>query len=650
MKTLVLKRIQLQNWKSLNVDVELKKDQTKISAMNGKGKTSLQLAWNWLLSSYTNASSPKNHELFDNRFELTHETPIARVKAWVEINGIEYTIEKTAQAKFSRKRGTNEWVKDSSDTYKVYIDEIETSASDYNSWLEYNICSTDYLVYCLDGLFFTTLAECDRRKARKVLETIVGEIKESDFVDDYACLQNDFAKGYTIEQIEERVKNQLKPLKKRQEELPLLIKLEENHLFTINKDVNYDEIEKQMNEIRSEIEVIDKRIIGDSDAIQPIINKRLAIFEDINKKNIELNNARLTHENEYRKELNNIESEVKCVKDNITSANKICSENRIQIERLKSQLSELAKKRNTLIELKKEIMERTFNESRCAYCGQDLPIEMLEDAKTKFNKQKQDDLELCVSRGKLTRSTMDEHEACIKRLEDEIKDIENNQLPKFNEQLTSLETDKQILVNTYIKFENTKEYAELRNEIDELTASLPIVPDSNAAMWVEEKKRLIGKLEELGKILGGKRISIEVEESINNMRAEIKTIGCEIASLEGMLDKCKAYNEERANIISHRINDRLIDCKVQMWERQKNGDVVPSCIVTNNDGVKYATLNNSARIKTCISLQKLFCNHFGIEIPTFIDECSIFDSHNLPKLDNQTVYLFASDSPYLTIE
>jgi hypothetical protein len=134
-------------------------------------------------------------------------------------------------------------------------------------------------------------------------------------------------------------------------------------------------------------------------------------------------------------------------------------------------------------------MERTFNESRCAYCGQELPIEMLEDAKTKFNKQKQDDLELCVSRGKLTRSTMDGYDACIKRLEDEIKDIENNRLPKFNEQLTSLETDKQILVNTYIKFENTKEYAELRNEIDELTASLPIVPDSNAAMWVEEKKR-----------------------------------------------------------------------------------------------------------------------------------------------------------------
>ena len=86
-----------------------------------------------------------------------------------------------------------------------------------------------------------------------------------------------------------------------------------------------------------------------------------------------------------------------------------------------------------------------------------------------------------------------------------------------------------------------------------------------------------------------------------------------------------------------------------MWQTQKNGEKVPACIITSTDGVKYATLNNSNRIKTCISLQQLFCEHFGIEMPIFIDESSIFDSKNLPIVKNQTIYLYASDDNYLVV-
>ena len=78
-KKIILKRLVLSNWKSLNLDVKFNDKSTSVSGRNGIGKSSLQSAWNWLLSSYTSAVVPKNHELFDNRVELTHETPIASV-------------------------------------------------------------------------------------------------------------------------------------------------------------------------------------------------------------------------------------------------------------------------------------------------------------------------------------------------------------------------------------------------------------------------------------------------------------------------------------------------------------------------------------------------------------------------------------------
>ena len=98
MKTIVIKRLILQNWKSLNHDVVFNADTTTVCARNGVGKSSLQKAWNWLLSGYTSAITPKNHELFDNRCELTHETPIASVKAYVSIDGV--ALPKTTGALF----------------------------------------------------------------------------------------------------------------------------------------------------------------------------------------------------------------------------------------------------------------------------------------------------------------------------------------------------------------------------------------------------------------------------------------------------------------------------------------------------------------------------------------------------------------------
>ena len=115
MKRIELTKIQLSNFKSLNLEVGFNKGATHISGQNGIGKTSIASAFYWLLSSYTSPSVPKNHALFDDRVELTHETPLARVKAWIKVGELEYTIEKTAEAKFTRPKGASEWVKASSD-------------------------------------------------------------------------------------------------------------------------------------------------------------------------------------------------------------------------------------------------------------------------------------------------------------------------------------------------------------------------------------------------------------------------------------------------------------------------------------------------------------------------------------------------------
>lgn len=653
MKEIILKRIKLSNWKSLNLDVTFNNKSTKISAKNGVGKSSLIAGWNWLLSGYTNAVAPKNHELFDNRCELTHETPIASVKAWISIDGIEYTIEKTAQAKFTRKRGSNEWVKDSSDSYKVLIDEIETSATDFNAWIEHNICPTDMLVYCLEGSFFSVLAEDDKKKARKVLENIVGEINEDDFGGNYDCLKNDFVKGYTIEQIEERTKAQIKPLRDRLVKIPALIE-DKERLLAEYLQTDYSAIEKQVEETRNDIQNIDDQILGNGESIKPILGQRDAIFDLINSKTLKLNERKNVYLNAYNAVRNEIKGKISDVSKRNTeikthNEQKQCEYDyhKRSLEQLNRELKNSESFINDLRKQKDEIKARIFKTESCAYCGQELPMETQEELRAKFNERKQKDLDFVVSQGKNLSQKIEDIKRRISDLQViidkgvQLEELESSEI--LEQQLKAYEA-------SYQPFEETKEYAELKKEIDDLNASVPTIPQNNNEELTNAKKTLLNRLESLNRDLGGKYKAEQIKEEIDTLKSELRKVGNEIAELEGVLFKCKEYSEERADIISRRVNDKLTDCKIVMFEVQKNGDFAPSCTITDNNGVKYSTLNNSNRIKTCISLQRLFCKHFDVSLPTFIDECSIFDSSNIPQLSNQTIYLYASDSPVLVIE
>jgi hypothetical protein len=652
-KEIKLTRLVLSNWKSLNLDVTFNNGKTIVKGRNGVGKSSLASAWNWLLTGYCNAFTPKNHELFDNRIELSHETPIASVKAWISVNDVEYTIEKTAQAKFTRKRGTSEYIKESSDTYKILIDEIEISATDFLGWLEHNICPVDMLVYCLDGGFFSTLADDDKKKSRKVLETIVGEITQDDYKGDYSCLANDFAKGYTIEQIEEKTKNQIKPIKDRQTKIPALIEDKEKMLAEYSL-LDYDDIERQIAEKKNAIEDIDNAILGKSESIKPILDKRDAMFEIINSNTISLNDRK----NDYIDTYNAVINEIKRKIDDIESSNaSIVARNKekeLKYQRQTQELVDLKKEHQSLCDYREVLRKRkddikatVFNGDTCVVCGQELPYEMLENAKAKFNKRKNEDLDYIIAQGKQTTEKIS---TLLKQIEALQTIVDSGVSLEVWQSTALLQAELDEYESKYIPFEETEEYAKLVKEIDVLKASLPEIPKIDTQSLTNTKKTLIDALGTLCQLYGRKSKADELKSEIDALKYELRHTGNELAKLEMILDKCKEYAEERANIISDRINDKLVNSRIQMWQKQKNGELSPSCTITDKQGVKYSTLNNSNRIKTCIELQQMFCKHYDVALPIFIDEYSVFDSFNVPAIDTQHICLIASDSPTLVIE
>ena len=651
MKEFKIKKLVLKDFKGQNRTFEPNEHKTFVKGANGVGKTTLYKAFCWLFTSYTDALNAKNHELFDSRFELTHETPVARVSAVIELDGEEYTIERVAKAKFSRKRGSSEWTKDSSDSYSLYIDNIETSASDFASWVERNIGDVYLLPYMIIGERFANLVIDDKKAARKILEQITGEITIDMMRGDYTMIKKDLQK-YPIEQLLERYKAQLKPLNQRNNVIDALIETKEIELHSFN-DIDFDALEVRIGEKTKEIAKVDECIADASKALEPLICEREKLIKEIHATTVELGDKRIEWESKISSELSEIKRRIDYVDANnkeIVKKNKIARDEYdllcATLDCKKKQLQTLNCRRDELLKRRDEVKARIFNMEVCAYCGHILSEYDQEKERKLFNERKEKDLQVIVNEGKVVKEQIELLNKEISNLAEKVTEW-CHEIPLENKD--ELMTEYNSLLEQKTPFEESDVYKTLDLEINYLKSKLSEIKVDKNEFQIE-KSRLMSELQELNREYGKKAVKDGFERDIELLKLEKRNLGSEIVRIEGCIANIKEYEEERAKIISDKINEKLDDCRIVMYSRQKDGTLKPDCVIESMDGVKYATLNNSARIKICLSLQRLFCKHFNVNLPIFVDESSVFDSEHLPMFDAQTIYLFASDDKVLIVE
>lgn len=641
-KRIVLRSIKLQNWSSINSFVTFSENRTRIMGANKIGKTSIICAWRWLLTSRVDAVHPANYKLFDKRKPLTPQTPEAVVEAVVDINGIEYTLTRKAKAAFVKGE------KATSDKYTTLIDNIEYTATQFNEWIEANIAPVAMLPFCIDGIFFATLCEEDKKKGRKVLEGIVGEITKGDFKGDYSIIADMLAK-LPIEKIVEKTKAEIAQLNERVTKIPVEIEVKEGIIAKWNNDTPSND---EVNNAKARIAELDDKINNavDKDAEK----QREELFAKINSKELSLQQSRNAHEAEYCALVGGFKAQIKGVQEynkNIEYENELLREDRARKERmlrnLINQVDGLQREREVLIKKRDEIKARVFAEHKCSYCGQDLPIEMLQDLKAKFLEQKSKELDAVVTQGKAVATNIADCEEQIKLLEEGLS------MPLL---LHTLQSDAEFVEklknaeDNFVRFEDTDVYKTTMQEIAELKQEVMNIKVADVEGLVIEKQSVMRELEDLLKRANSKDKCNELQDEIDVLYQEQKDVACKVVARQGVLDKCKEWIEERASIISNRINDRLEGCSIQMYSVQKNGEQTPDCVILDKNGVEYGKTNTAECLMMNIALQRLFMSHYGIELPIFVDECSRFSPSNIPVIKEQNILIFATDDKTLKIE
>lgn len=640
MKKIRLRRIQLNDWKGQNRTLEFgDSDIIRICGRNGSGKTSIYKAFCWLFTGSTDADNVKNHELYDNREEISLETRPASVLAVLDVDGVEHEFGRSAKPKFD-SNGDGTYERAASDTYTYYYNGIKLTKAKYDAVVRSLFNDSEYIEYILMGAKFANLSVDDKIKARSILSAIIGGVNDSAMVERYPELAQAM-KGQDINMFIDLKKKRIKALAKEIESLNQQIATRKQLMDAMPK-YDIEELTRKVKEYDAMIEEAKSHKnegLKNQDAI-------LALREDFNRAKGKYNKQFSDSMAQLKVAIYQVDAYNKGLKDAYDQAvnNRAFAQKELALKEKELALQE--SRRKGLLEERDKALALTFDSYKCPYCGQELPESVLEKKMAEFDKHKRDTLQAIVANGKQTAARIEalrgEIEAIKSKLADEIKEPSYEDKKELMDKIANMEQE-------FVQFELTEDGKRLIEEIKKLEES-----DSNSAeaiikQRVEEINKLANEQFKIKEHIKDANTRLAYECQISQLQSNIRGIMQDSCSEQRLLDMASNWQIEAFAAVEDKINSMIDGYKIVLYSKTRDGEIKPDCIVTTLDGVKYATMNNANRIKATIALQNMFARYSQVSAPMFVDEVSIFDSENTPRSDSQTILLYAGDCD-LTIQ
>lgn len=642
MKKVELKKLVAQNFRSKSFEFEFGAHNA-IRGKNRSGKSSVKNAFFWLLTGADDLDRT-NFNLFDTTIIHTKENSVpTNVTAVLMIDDVEYEISRTAKMGWTRKRGNDEYERKASDDYSFSIDGIERSSTEFKNWIEDTFAPVDMLKCMINTRHFLYNID-DWKVQRKYLANIAGEITNEDFEGDYTELFAQFSK-YTPEQLRERLKTLLTPLKKalgtestKGEKVVELEVLQKN-LVSLDE---IEDAEKELAELKSMRDEIQAKISGKKSPIDEASARRAKALAMVEEKEVEIRKAHKLHDSKQQAEVAELESQLSTIEARNEAIKQQNDRDRKAFERKKQTLADntnvvekLKKRLEELREENKAIKSREFDGYNCAYCGAPLDDDKVEELKAKFEERKQKDRDNNKADGLQAKHRLETAQADLDALQ---KEVDNGFTPAELVSEGDLRERIQQRRAAFPPFENSDEYKTLSKELEDLKNSVPEIPVIDTSEFDKELNEVNAKIEAASNKAGLRAQYNKQTKQIEEVQSDMKKMAQERAQWEKIEQQLVAYEQEKADIVGKRVNQFFEKCKVSMFSEKKDGSLAPNCVITM-DGRRSATLNKEGTITAGIDVSDAFCRFYGLNMPLFIDDNESLSDDNYVTSERQVITL-----------
>lgn len=652
MKEIRIKTLELSNWRAQNKKITFS-GRTVISGRNRSGKSTTRDALLWLLTGY-DSEDRYNYQLFDTTVEPTKENSVpAYVEGVFYIDGMEYTLKRMAEIGWSRPRGSDVYVKKQTDDYSFFRDGIALSSVEYTRFVESVFGPVPYLKFILNIGYYMIL---DWKTLRAALTEIIGEVEDSDYEGDYSAIAPLLAAYKSLDLVTEYLKQRRAPLRdvvgtaEKKGSLAIEIETMRNHLPDVSEAAAARE---RCGAIEAAMSDIDKELAGASEALMPYVERRKREMDSIMRMRDDLFRREQEYEQTFRNAIADIDREIQ----NANAENRLnmnqqeldrreIAGNERRLEELALEIKRLQDKRKMLLDENLRCLEREFKGYKCSYCGQDLPSDMLEEARSLFENEKEREHQSIVSRGKQNNIEME-------RVRKEMEDIskKNGELTAkeypASKDISGLDRKRQDMLNSHVPFPETEEYAIMTKGIQQAEESVTEVPDTGTSELRSRREVLMAEYRECSEKAGLLSERERMEACISDKEEELRCSAEELARIEGKLAKAEEMEREKAGIVRMKVRRFFSWCDVQMEQRQKNGGTAPACNIIL-EGVPSQVSNTASKMLIGIDISNAFCRYLDTSLPMIVDNMESMDAgYDMNPLGRQEIFLARRDNDFM---
>ncbi len=617
MKLLTLKLKNFKGLKSFTLDTC--GGDVSILGDNATGKTSIMDAFLWLLF----GKDSQNRADFEIKtlgedgnaiHGLDHE-----VEAHLIAGGKTITLRKVFMEKWTKKRGsaTKEFTGHTTDHF---IEGVPVQKKEYDAKVA-EIADEQVFKLLTDPRFFNEFLHWQKR--REILLEVCGDVSDADVIAADKALSKlpEILGDRTIEDHRKIIAVRRTEINKELQKIPVRIDEVETGLPDIS-DIDLgrvdDDIEKMQEKIREKQQEL-ARIEAGGEAAKK--QKQLAQIE---AEILEVENKQTK---EHRTRMLKAQGDVDEVGLQISKLDREIDFSKADTELMAKQSQDMEAEVEALRENWHQVDAQAFeyqDESICPTCGQNLPTGMVEEARNKansqFNSQKSKELERIAKEGKRLQEARESLLLKQKKISGEI-DEKIKQIIKLEQQKARHESKLTTLSNVGIAAINDPAYTKKQQERDQLITIIEKYKKDNTEITNNLKNGInicqnaLSKLEESRSKL---RLHEQGEKRIAELSSQERVLAAEYEQLEEELYLTEQFVRIKVELLEEKINSKFKMARFKLFNVLVNGGI-EECCETIFLGVPYSSLNNGARINIGLDIINTLSEHYGLEVPIFID-------------------------------
>ena len=637
MKLLKMKLENFQGIKSLELDMQGK--DYSVYGDNGTGKSTIYNAFTWLMygkpSTQEKNYTPKtigSHKL-NHVVELTLKLD----------TGAEMVLKKDFHEIYKTVRGSaNPILSGHSTDYE--IDGVAVNETGFKKTL-LEIYKSEELAKMLTSYdyFLDNMKTADRRR---ILLEICGDVNFEDVISQNPDLselskilikKGDTTELYTVDEYRQIADKERSLTDKELKGIPGRIDEAQKAKPDIDGLI-YSVIDERIQGIKDEQRRLELKLSDkENTALLSILNQISEVERKISldeAEHIRSENAKnkvvFERINDLQKQLSDIDKEILQV-----SASYNESEYNLSLT--------ISKRESLLKEYAEENGKEWGGATVCPTCKRELPKEQVEESKKIFNIAKAKRLADINEKGKVECS-----KALIESKKEEIKAYESKleELKSKKEEISQLISEAESSLVDMTPYKSTQGYMELNKELERLKS---MQNDIKAASNVTENaiKTQISKLNEELENEQCKKAQIDLAKKQDLRIKELEARENELAGKYEELSKglylCEQFIKTKTRMLDEKINSRFKTLKFRLFIEQQNGGIADDCealIPCQTGLVPFKSANNAARINAGLELIDTLSEHYGVEMPLFLDNAESVTKFN--KTKTQLIKLIVS--------